>query len=144
LSNKERIQKNIDTDVSFSQEPLLYFGQAEPIKIMLQNIISNAIKALPEGGLLKIEGRYIREGNTLEITVSDNGRGIPKSLRGNLFKPFFTTDTSGKGTGLGLWITKIMVEKMNGEILLQTKEGEGTKFTLHLPLTDMKGVLYES
>ena len=141
LSNKERIQKNIDTSVALSQEPLFYYGHAEPIKIVLQNIISNAIKALPEGGLLKIEGQYNKEGSVLEISIADNGSGIPKSIKGNLFKPFFTTDTSGTGTGLGLWITKVMVEKMKGEISLQTKEGEGTKFTLHLPVTDMKGEL---
>jgi signal transduction histidine kinase len=141
LSNKERIQKNIDTDVTFSQEPLLYYGQAEPIKIVLQNIISNAIKALPEGGLLRVEGQYIRERNVLEVSIADNGMGIPKAQRGNLFKPFFTTDKTGKGTGLGLWITKMMVEKMKGEIFLQTKEGEGTKFTLHLPVINMKGDL---
>lgn len=145
LSNKERIQKNIETDMIFSHEPLLYYGQAEPIKIVLQNIISNAIKALPEGGLLKIEGHYIRKGSVLEISITDNGIGIPKSLRSNLFKPFFTTDKTGKGTGLGLWITKMMVEKMKGEIFLQTKEGEGTKFTLHLPVTNMRGeISYES
>jgi two-component system, NtrC family, sensor kinase len=72
----------------------------------------------------------------MELTVSDDGCGIPEALKEKLFKPFFTTDTTGQGTGLGLWITKMMVERLQGELSIESKEGEGTRFAIRLPITE--------
>lgn len=135
LSNRERIQNNIITETQFDTEPLLFYGQVEPLKIIMQNIISNALNALSEEGELVIQGRYVNdEGQKLELTVKDNGSGVPEQVLENIYNPFFTTDTTGKGTGLGLWITKMMVKKMEGEISIETEKGKGTTFTVKLPV----------
>ena len=63
-----------------------------------------------------------------EVTITDTGRGISEEAKKMLFKPFFTT--SSKGTGLGLYITKLAMEHMGGEIFMDSKEGEGTKVRL--------------
>ena len=71
----------------------------------------------------------------IEITVSDNGNGIPKKVLDKIYQPFFTTKPTGQGTGLGLSLSYDIVKAHSGEISVDTKEGEGTKFTIILPLT---------
>jgi signal transduction histidine kinase len=71
--------------------------------------------------------------DTLRISVSDNGPGIPQSALDKIFQPFFTTKPTGQGTGLGLSLSYDIVKAHGGEIKVQTKEGEGTQFTIHLP-----------
>mgnify|MGYP002409807659 FL=1 len=138
LSNKERIQKNIKTNICFDPEPLYYYGQIEHLKTIFQNVISNAINAMSEDGKLDIKGGYIKS-NELQITVADNGCGIPEEMYDNLFKPFNTSDKTGKGTGLGLWITKMMVDRMKGSIVIKSTIGIGTVFTITLPVTAESG-----
>jgi signal transduction histidine kinase len=66
--------------------------------------------------------------------VIDNGTGIPQSVRDKIFQPFFTTKPTGEGTGLGLSLSYDIVNKgHNGELLLESKEGEGTTFIIKLP-----------
>ncbi|HUZ60372.1 MAG TPA: two-component regulator propeller domain-containing protein [Hanamia sp.] len=74
-----------------------------------------------------------RSGNHVLITVSDNGNGIPKKVIGKIFQPFFTTKPTGEGTGLGLSLSYDIVKVHGGEIKVNTKEGEGTQFTIELP-----------
>lgn len=75
-----------------------------------------------------------KAGNQVEIKIRDNGNGIPESLRGKLFTPFFTTKPAGQGTGLGLSITyDIIVQKHNGQISFESEEGNFTEFRILLP-----------
>jgi signal transduction histidine kinase len=70
----------------------------------------------------------------VEISVSDNGNGIPQSIIDKIFQPFFTTKPSGKGTGLGLSMSYEIVTKLHGgELKVETKENEGTTFRIILP-----------
>jgi len=71
-------------------------------------------------------------GNYLEIRVEDNGNGIPKKLIDKIFQPFFTTKPTGEGTGLGLSLSYDIVKAHGGELKVETKEGEGTKFIILL------------
>lgn len=81
-----------------------------------------------------------REGETVRLSISDNGIGIPKEVYNKIFTAFFTTKPIGEGTGLGLSITKsIIEEKHNGKIEVETKEGEYTRFTFIIPLTLLAG-----
>ncbi|MCW3988481.1 MAG: PAS domain S-box protein [Candidatus Bathyarchaeota archaeon] len=96
----------------------------------LKNIIQNAIDAMPDGGVLKIEATS--KGNQVVISVSDTGTGIPDEARRNLFKPFYTTKP--KGMGLGLASTKRMVAVQGGTISFETRDGKGSTFTITLPL----------
>jgi len=68
----------------------------------------------------------------VEITVEDNGNGIPKKLIDKIFQPFFTTKPTGSGTGLGLSLSYDIVQAHGGELKVETKEGEGTEFTIQL------------
>ncbi len=74
--------------------------------------------------------------NNTEITVTDNGNGIPQNIVDKIFQPFFTTKPTGQGTGLGLSLTyDIITKEHNGTIKVESKEGEGTKFVIRLPAT---------
>jgi len=67
------------------------------------------------------------------VQIADTGTGIPKQTLSRIFEPFYTTKTTGKGTGLGLFITKKLVESFSGEISVESSEGEGTCFNLTFP-----------
>ncbi|MCH6201638.1 ATP-binding protein [Aquiflexum sp. LQ15W] len=73
-------------------------------------------------------------GNKIEISVKDNGSGIPDSIKDKIFQPFFTTKPTGQGTGLGLSLSYDIVKAHGGEIRVKSREGEGTEFTIQLPL----------
>ncbi len=74
-------------------------------------------------------------GNKIEICVKDNGNGIPENIKEKIFQPFFTTKPTGQGTGLGLSLSYDIVKAHGGEIKVETKENEGTAFTIQIPLS---------
>jgi two-component system NtrC family sensor kinase len=96
------------------------------------NLIMNAIQAMPEGGSLTLRTSADSDGQ-LKIEVQDTGQGIPKENMRKLFTPFFTTKEKGKGAGLGLAVAYGIVQRHKGRIEVQSKEGEGTTFTIYLP-----------
>lgn len=103
---------------------------AGEIKQVLANLIANAIDATPAGGI--VETAVVRSDDYVEIVVSDTGCGISEVNRKHLFEPFFTTKAD-VGTGLGLWVSKGIVEKHGGSILVDdTKEQGGTTFRVRL------------
>jgi two-component system, NtrC family, sensor kinase len=69
----------------------------------------------------------------VQISISDNGPGIPDAIKDKIFQPFFTTKPTGQGTGLGLSLSYDIVKAHGGEIRVESKEGEGTEFTIQLP-----------
>eukprot|EP01093_Parvamoeba_rugata_P013857 TRINITY_DN434_c0_g1_i2.p1 TRINITY_DN434_c0_g1~~TRINITY_DN434_c0_g1_i2.p1 ORF type:complete len:445 (+),score=97.60 TRINITY_DN434_c0_g1_i2:127-1461(+) len=75
-----------------------------------------------------------KQGNLVLIKVSDNGNGVPKEVLDKIFQPFFTTKPSGEGTGLGLSLSYDIVKVHSGELTVDTKQGEGTTFTIALPI----------
>ncbi len=75
------------------------------------------------------------------IKIADNGSGIPSDKIGQIFNPFFTTKEPGKGTGLGLFIVKQVVERNKGTINVESQEGVGTTFTLTFPIAELAKVL---
>jgi signal transduction histidine kinase len=82
----------------------------------------------------KVWVRSKKHSNKVEISVKDNGNGIPKDELNKIFQPFFTTKPSGKGTGLGLGLSKDIVNAHGGELKVKTREGKGTEFCIELPL----------
>ncbi|MCD6243110.1 PAS domain S-box protein [Candidatus Bathyarchaeota archaeon] len=108
---------------------------ANRIRRVFKNIIENAVQAMPKGGKLIIGTR--RSGNFIEITFRDTGVGISEEDIKKLFTPFFTT--KAKGMGIGLTICKKFVEEHGGKIDVQSKKGEGTVFTVKLPIKQVKG-----
>jgi signal transduction histidine kinase len=71
----------------------------------------------------------------VELKVSDNGNGIPEKIKEKIFNPFFTTKPTGQGTGLGLSLSYDIVKAHGGEITVKSKNGEGSEFTINLPIT---------
>lgn len=128
-------KKNIDLEVICDDEVRTYLA-VESLDMILINLISNATDAMSENGSLII--RVTRYQETFEIDVEDTGTGIEEDILQDIFNPFFTTKGNKKGNGLGLYIVYNEVNKLNGEIEVESKVGEGTKFKLTLPLTEEK------
>ncbi len=102
----------------------------ELIQVFL-NLIKNACDAMKDGGKLTFRSRM--QDDTILVTVSDTGCGMPPDVVERAFDPFFTTKNTGEGTGLGLAICHDIVEKHGGSISVQTNQGEGTTFTITIP-----------
>ena len=108
--------------------------QCSPARIhqVVMNLVHNAIDACPENGRVILRTRAA--GPNVEIHVFDNGEGIPRENLGKIFDPFFTTKDPGKGTGLGLSICHAVVQEHGGRIEVQSEPGQGSHFTVFLPL----------
>jgi PAS domain S-box-containing protein len=109
-------------------------ADSDQMNQVLINLIMNAIHAMPEGGTLRVG--LVCERDMVKLTISDTGHGIPKEVVNKIFDPFFTTKEFGKGTGLGLTVVKGIVEEHQGSIAVESEEGQGTTFTIHLPRSD--------
>jgi two-component system NtrC family sensor kinase len=109
--------------------------QADPaqLKQVFVNLFNNAAEAKGDGGTITLTTRPI-DGSFVEIKVSDTGCGIPEEDLGKLFTPFFTTKALGKGTGLGLSIVYGIIKMHKGQITAQSEVGQGTTFTITLPI----------
>ena len=126
----ELMEADIDLEEMLASElPLLQLDE-NLIKQALLNIFKNAIAAMPGGGSLKISTK-IRENRAI-IKISDSGIGIPSEELGKIFEPYFTTKSNGNG--LGLTIVYKVIKEHGGEIKVISREGEGTVFTIMLPL----------
>ncbi|MBP1581033.1 MAG: HAMP domain-containing histidine kinase, partial [Oscillospiraceae bacterium] len=109
------------------------YGNETQLSQLFLNLMINAFHAMENsGGLLSI--RFHTQQDTMLIQVQDSGCGIPEAALPHLFEPFFTTKEGGKGSGLGLAIAHQIVEDHHGSIEVQSKEGEGSCFTVRLPL----------
>jgi signal transduction histidine kinase len=113
-------------------------GSADQFRQLFSNLVVNARDSMPEGGKLIIKTKHIRATDgihgTLQIIVADTGTGIPKGLYRSMFEPFVTTKGE-KGTGLGLWIVKGIVENHAGRIQVRSTVGKGTVFRLSFPIS---------
>jgi len=106
---------------------------AAQIEQVLLALIINAIDAMPRGGNLWIETRLNHDETEVEIQVRDDGAGIAPEVLPNIFEPFITTKENGHGVGLGLAISRGIMERHNGRIEVHSEQGQGTAFTLSLP-----------
>ncbi|MGA8215296.1 MAG: ATP-binding protein [Candidatus Sulfotelmatobacter sp.] len=103
------------------------------IEQVLLALIMNAIDAMPRGGNLWIETRLSNDETEIEIRVRDDGAGIAPDVLPQIFEPFMTTKENGRGVGLGLAISRGIVERHNGRIEVESEQGRGTAFTITLP-----------
>jgi two-component system, NtrC family, sensor kinase len=106
---------------------------ANQIQQVLVNLITNAVQSMSTGGKLFIGTRPGKEGNSIEITVKDSGRGIAPEFLPHIFDPFFSTKGEG-GTGLGLSVSYGIIRNHKGDIRVESKPGVGTTFTIELPV----------
>jgi signal transduction histidine kinase len=116
----------------YAAGPLAIEGDRFALGRVFRNLITNAIQATAAGGRVSIA--TARVGNLAEIRVTDTGSGIPKDRLGAIFDEFVTTKR--RGLGLGLAITKRIVEQLDGTIAVESEVGRGTAFTLRFPARD--------
>jgi two-component system, NtrC family, sensor kinase len=102
---------------------------------VLLNLFMNSIQAMDRGGQLKVEITLTDNPDEARIDVSDNGPGIPSDYLNQIFDPFFTTKKEGVGTGLGLSVSYMIIKKNRGRLEVQSQPGQGTCFSIFLPLT---------
>jgi len=107
-------------------------GDAETLYRAFSNLIINAIQAMPNGGTLSISSKLDSSLFSVEITFQDTGIGMDETTAKNIFNPFFTT--KDKGAGLGLALTRKIIEDHRGTIEVHSEKGMGTTFTLNLPV----------
>lgn len=120
----ENINIAVDLPKSFPK----IMADRKELQEVIFNIVRNAAQAIAGSGKIVIGGH--RNGTRAMITITDNGHGIPSDKMEKIFHPFFTTKDPGKGTGLGLFIVKQIVERNEGSISVQSEVGKGTEFTL--------------
>ncbi|MEK7415531.1 MAG: PAS domain S-box protein [Planctomycetota bacterium] len=145
----EMLRRSLDRRISIvlrlAEMPCLAQGDPSQLHHALLNLAINARDAMPEGGELSFATRIVAlaadhggfgnaAGNFIEITVSDTGCGMTDAIRRRIFEPFFSTKEPGKGTGLGLSAVYGVITNHGGAITVTSTPGQGSVFTLHLPL----------
>ncbi|MEK9632384.1 MAG: ATP-binding protein, partial [Opitutae bacterium] len=134
----------------FGTESLPAFLEETGFRQVILNLAINARDAIERNGRIKIRLRKVKKGEDImvgasgkprkapnhgaEISLSDNGKGIPVEIEEKLFDPFFTTKESSSGSGFGLYNTKLFIEDHKGEIGFSSEMGKGSVFYLFLPL----------
>jgi len=126
------LQKNMEFDVSLDH--VMYSGNKEMMQHLWINLLDNAVKYTPEGG--KVTVSVSEENGYAIVKIADTGEGMSKEVRDHLFDPYFQGDSSHsrQGLGLGLSIVKRIVELCKGTITVRSKVGEGSIFTVILPM----------
>jgi PAS domain S-box-containing protein len=130
-------ERNLQLDIEISENLSFYLDRTR-LKQVLLNLLSNAVKYNAEGGIIKLKVQRINENKVLRISVADGGSGIPAEQIPYLFQAFNRLDAEHgqvEGTGIGLVITKKIVEAMDGIISYTSEEGQGSTFFVDFPLT---------
>ncbi len=125
------VDRHIQIVRTLEPGPLRVRANATDLVRVFVNLISNAADAVSAGGRVEVTTRL--EETTVFCTIRDNGQGMDAVTAARAFEPYFTTKSSGRGTGLGLPIVKGLIEDCGGTIALETVSGVGTTFTLLLP-----------
>ena len=131
LLSTNAIMSNVQITFSYDENISLVSGDENQLKQVFINILKNAIDAMPNGGEVSVEAQKYDE-NSVMIRVMDRGCGIPKERLAKVGEPFYTTKE--KGTGLGLMVSKRIIEMHNGKILITSEEGIGTTVEIGLPV----------
>jgi signal transduction histidine kinase len=106
-------------------------AQGERLERAFLDLLVNACDAMPQGGTLRVATRALSDG--VEVSIEDTGTGIAPDVLTRIFEPFYTTKPRGKGTGLGLLVTRGIVLEHGGTIDVQSEVGKGTTFVIRLP-----------
>jgi signal transduction histidine kinase len=125
------------------------FTEPFALEQILINLLINAVQSLDKHDTWVRLSVSISNGSDgrqeeVAISVSDNGCGLDENARGQLFDPFFTTKPPGEGTGLGLYVSRNLIEGLGGRILVDSEVGVGSKFTVILPLAPPKEILTQA
>jgi signal transduction histidine kinase len=131
LIRKEAQDKDISVAMQVADGLKPIWADPNQIRQVLINLLSNAIHATSQGGRISIQVESTDKG--VSIAIIDTGSGIPKENLEKIFEPFFSTKSPDKGTGLGLFVTREIVEKFGGAVTADSRVGHGTQFTVQIP-----------
>jgi two-component system, NtrC family, sensor kinase len=126
-----QLRDRITVETEFGQLPQVKCMPSQINQVFL-NLITNAAQAMGEDGLLRIRSQAKKD--SVEVSITDNGSGIPENVLPNIFDPFFTTKKVGEGTGLGLSIVHKIIQGHGGAIRVNSVVGKGTTFFVELPI----------
>jgi len=130
------IPRRLSLTLDLPETPLVVEGDPDHLRRIVYNLLSNAVRYTPEGGRIQVVGRSETEAVVLQ--VADTGPGMTETQLAHLFQPYYRTEearrSSFAGAGLGLFIVKHLVEAHAGHIEVDSQPGQGTTFTVHLPL----------
>ncbi len=136
----QALDKNITLTIQAEPNLPLLSGSREHLERMVANLISNAVRYTPDGGSIKV--KLAARDNEIALSVADSGIGIPEKDLPRVFEEFYRASnariSTSSGTGLGLPIAKFIVEKHGGSISVNSVEGEGTVFTVRIPVAPAK------
>jgi two-component system sensor histidine kinase PilS (NtrC family) len=133
LKTNEVIRHGVEVVADWESRPLPILADPDRIKQVFWNLYLNACEAMPRGGRLRLCTRLIPNGNrqTVEVSVEDEGEGIPPEHLDKIFQPFFTT--KDRGSGLGLALVHRVVEQHEGSVRVESAKGKGTRMVVRLP-----------
>jgi signal transduction histidine kinase len=135
---RAHLPAHVRLEVTVSEEPAGVAADPERLRQILANLIDNAVKYSPEGGVIRV--KFQRFGRRLRFSVADQGIGIPPSERERIFEKFYRLDPDllggVGGTGLGLYISRELAGRMHGSIWVVSNPGKGSTFYFELPLAD--------
>ncbi len=129
-----QVHKSADIELDLGENLPTFEGNAQKLEQVIINLIINAGQAIPDDrrGLIRVSSRL--DGDYVVVRVEDNGSGMSESTAKSIFDPFFTTKRARGGTGLGLSIAHRIIEEHHGVISVESTVGEGTTFTIRLPV----------
>ncbi|MFN8417369.1 MAG: HAMP domain-containing sensor histidine kinase [Cytophagaceae bacterium] len=142
-----QMNTSFNTEVKVLIEPISvvgFYSDKNRIRIILNNLLSNAFRYARNDGqpkYIRIYGSY--EENMLRLSIEDNGVGIHTEYLDKIFMMFFKTDEKSKGSGIGLYITKEAINKLQGDIAVESQKNVGTTFTIMLPNLESRKKEYE-
>ncbi len=131
-----RNNESANFDISGENEVNIVNADDGHIRRVIVNLYQNAMQAIPEDKAGKIDTFIYRKNNKVVIKISDNGTGIPEDMQDKVFQPKFTTKRTG--SGLGLAMSKNIIDIAGGKLYFETEIGEGTSFFIELPLSEKK------
>jgi signal transduction histidine kinase len=130
------VPRNVELRFTCDDDLPPIVGDPDKVRQVLTNFVDNAVKYSPDGGLVELE--LSRRDHAVRFSVSDQGLGIAPSDQRRIFDKFYRVDpnlTRGVGgTGLGLYISRELMRRMNGTIWVESREGEGSRFSFELPV----------
>jgi signal transduction histidine kinase/putative methionine-R-sulfoxide reductase with GAF domain len=133
---KAHLRPGVELTLSCERDLPPVAGDPDKVRQVLTNLVDNAVKYSPEGGRVEVD--VSRREHAVRFSVADEGLGIPQSEQRRIFDKFYRVDPNLSrgvgGTGLGLYISRELVRRMNGTIWVESREGEGSQFSFELPV----------
>jgi len=142
LSEPGLLARKVKPSMHLSPDLPPILGDPTHLQTLFLNLITNALDAMPQGGVLTIKTRQVpspcssEDGGRLEISVTDTGIGITEESKKRIFDPFFTTKKMGEGTGLGLAICEKIIKEHSGSIEVESEVGKGSTFLISIPVPE--------